>query len=788
MLKNYFKTAWRNLIRNKTFSFINILGLALGMACSLLILLWINDEKSVDTFHVNASDLYDVYYRQFFNKDVEAVRYTSGSLPDELKKSIPEIQYASGFREKRIYTFEAGKKIIKENAAFAGADFFKMFSYPLVQGSTETALRSPESIAISQKMANDLFGDAKNAIGRAIRYENKMNFTVTAIFKDLPENTSDGFDCLINWTAYLEENPWAKEWGNYGPSTYIMLNASANAAHVQQKLTHFMDKYIGSSDSYKIELGMQHFGDMYLYNKFKNGKIDGGRIEYLKLFSIIAIFVLLIACINFMNLTTAHSVKRAKEIGIRKVAGAVRSALIRQFIGESIWLTFIAVVLAILFSVLVMPLFNQLTSKQIVFPYSDFSFWLILVALTLATGFIAGSYPALFLSSFNVTRVLKGAPRFSSSAIFLRKGLVIFQFVLSVTLIIATMIVSRQIHFIQARNLGYDRDNLMYVSLDGDLIKKYETLKDEVSKTEGVENVTRISDAPTDLNSETFGVDWIGKDPNTSLKFEVASVGYGFTKTMKLQFVEGRDFSKNFATDSAGYILNEAAVRQIGYKDPVGKPITFWQKKGTIIGVLKDFHFNSLHESIKPLILRLGENESYGQMLVRSRAGETKKVIKQLEFISKQLNPDFPLSYTFADEEFQKLYTSENIIEKLSVYFASLAIFICSIGLLGLSMFTTEQRMREIGIRKVLGAGTASLFRLLSRQFLLLVIIALFLASPIAWYGMNRWLQDFAYRTTISWWTFISAGMIAIVIALITVSFHAIKAAFANPVRSLKTE
>ncbi|HLY69114.1 MAG TPA: ABC transporter permease, partial [Puia sp.] len=783
-----FKTAWRNLIRNKTFSFINILGLALGMACSLLILLWINDEKSVDTFHVNASDLYDVYYRQFFNKDVEAVRYTSGSLPDELKKSIPEIQYASGFREKRIYTFEAGKKIIKENAAFAGADFFKMFSYPLVQGSTETALRSPESIAISQKMANDLFGDAKNAIGRAIRYENKMNFTVTAIFKDLPENTSDGFDCLINWTAYLEENPWAKEWGNYGPSTYIMLNASANAAHVQQKLTHFMDKYIGSSDSYKIELGMQHFGDMYLYNKFKNGKIDGGRIEYLKLFSIIAIFVLLIACINFMNLTTAHSVKRAKEIGIRKVAGAVRSALIRQFIGESIWLTFIAVVLAILFSVLVMPLFNQLTSKQIVFPYSDFSFWLILVALTLATGFIAGSYPALFLSSFNVTRVLKGAPRFSSSAIFLRKGLVIFQFVLSVTLIIATMIVSRQIHFIQARNLGYDRDNLMYVSLDGDLIKKYETLKDEVSKTEGVENVTRISDAPTDLNSETFGVDWIGKDPNTSLKFEVASVGYGFTKTMKLQFVEGRDFSKNFATDSAGYILNEAAVRQIGYKDPVGKPITFWQKKGTIIGVLKDFHFNSLHESIKPLILRLGENESYGQMLVRSRAGETKKVIKQLEFISKQLNPDFPLSYTFADEEFQKLYTSENIIEKLSVYFASLAIFICSIGLLGLSMFTTEQRMREIGIRKVLGAGTASLFRLLSRQFLLLVIIALFLASPIAWYGMNRWLQDFAYRTTISWWTFISAGMIAIVIALITVSFHAIKAAFANPVRSLKTE
>jgi hypothetical protein len=489
-----------------------------------------------------------------------------------------------------------------------------------------------------------------------------------------------------------------------------------------------------------------------------------------------------------MNLTTARSVKRAKEIGIRKAVGALRFALIRQFIAEAILLTFIAVVFALMASEVIMPLFNQLTSKQISIPYNDLSFWLMLGILTVATGLIAGSYPALFLSSFNVIRVLKGPPKFSNSALFFRKGLVVFQFVLSVTLIISTIIVSKQIHYIQTRNLGYDRSNLLFVSLDGDLIKNYGLFKEAASKIDGVERVTRMTDLPTNLESETFGVDWSGKDPNASLKFEVASVGYDFTKTMKLEFVKGRDFSKDFATDTAGYILNEAAVKQIGYKDPIGRPLTFWGKKGAIIGVLKDFHINSLHEVIKPLILRLGESESWGNMVLRVKAKETKKVIAQLGSIAKELNPKFPLTYQFADEEFQKLYTSENMVEKLSVYFASLAIFICCLGLLGLAMFTAEQRLKEMGIRKVLGASTSSLFLLLSKEFLVLVVIALLIATPIAWYGMNRWLQDFAFRTPISWWIFIAAGIIAIMIALVTVSFNALKAAIANPVRSLRTE
>jgi putative ABC transport system permease protein len=788
MIKNYFKTAWRNLVRNKTFSAINIAGLSLGMACSLLIMLWVNDEKSVDAFHANASQLYDVYYQQFFNGNVEAGRYTSGSLPAELKKTIPEVQYASGFHEKRLYTFQSGKKIIKENGAFAGADFFKMFSYRLVQGTPETALQSPVSIAISQKMADDFFGGAQNAIGKTMRYENKKDFAVVAVFENLPENVSDKFDCLINWDAYLDENAWAKEWGNYGPSTYIMLNATANAGLVQKKIAHFMDKFVGNNESYRIELGMQHFGDMFLHNNFKDGKTDGGRIEYVKLFSIIAVFVLLIACINFMNLTTAHSVKRAKEIGIRKVVGAFRFALIRQFIGEAILITVIAVSLSMMLSALMMPLFNQLTSKQLTIPYDHFSFWTILVALTIITGFISGSYPALFLSSFNPIRVLKGAPKFTNSAIWFRKGLVVFQFVLSVTLIISTIIVSKQIHYIQTKNLGYNRSNLMFVSLDGDLIKNYDVFKNEVTNIQGVEGVTRMTETPTDLNSETFWVDWMGKNPNTSLKFEVASVGYDYTKTMKLQFVDGRDFSKDYATDSVAYILNETAIKQIGYKNPIGKPLTFWGKKGTIVGVLKDFHLNSLHEAIKPLILRLGEKEFYGNMIVRTKTSDINKVIAQVESFSKQLNPSFPLTFKFADEEFQKLYASEYVIEKLSGYFASLAIFICCLGLLGLAMFTAEQRIKEIGIRKVLGAGAGSLFAILSKEFMLLVVVALLIAAPVAWFAMNKWLEDFAYRTPINGWVFFLAGLTAMGIALVTVSFHAIKAVVANPVESLRSE
>ncbi|MHA4809340.1 ABC transporter permease [Flavitalea flava] len=789
MLRNFFKVAIRNLWKHKGYSFLNIFGLAMGMCCSLLILLWIRDERSVNAFHANSGRLYTIYERQYYDGKIESGFYTPGLLPAELKKMLPEVEMASGFSWRDKNTFQAGDKIIKEEGSHASADFFAMFSYPLLQGTPATALATPLSLAISRKMAADFFGSPREAIGKTIRFENKKNFTVTAVFENLPENTSDKFDYIINWEGFLEDNSWAKGWGNNGPRTLLLLRPDADPALVTRKITKFLDNYNKEQDKgFRIELGMQRFDYVYLHSNFKNGQPAGGRIEYVRLFSIVGIFILLIACINFMNLTTARSVKRAREIGIRKVVGAVRPALIRQFLSEAVLLSFFSMILAIGLVILVLPAFNHLTGKQISFPYGTSSFWLSLVSLTLITGAISGSYPALFLSSFQPIRVLKGSMKFSSPAAWFRKGLVVFQFMLSILLIIGTIVVSRQVGYVQTINLGYDRENLVYIPLEGTLTEKYQLFKAEAARIPGVREITRISQAPTSIENGTGGVEWDGKDPNSKPMFTNVSVGYDFVKTMKLKLIAGRDFSKDFATDSVGYLLNEEAVKRTGYKDPIGKPLTFWQKKGKIVGILKNFHFNSMHAPINPLIVRLREKEEWGNALVRTEAGKTRQAIAGLEQLCRQLNPQFPFSYQFSDEEYQKLYKSEAIVNNLSNCFACLAIFISCLGLLGLAMFTAEQRTKEFGVRKVLGASVSSLFTLLSKDFLVLVGIAFLIASPLAWWAMNNWLQNFAYHISLEWWVFLMAGMMALFIALLTVSIQAIKVAVANPVKSLRTE
>jgi ABC-type antimicrobial peptide transport system permease subunit len=589
----------------------------------------------------------------------------------------------------------------------------------------------------------------------------------------------------------------------------LMLRKDANPALVTKKIARFLDNYNKEqSKTFRIELGMQRFGDVYLHSNFKNGRIEGGRIEYVRLFSVVAIFILLIACINFMNLTTARSVKRAKEIGIRKVVGAVRPALIRQFIGEAVLLSLFSVIIALAIVLLVLPAFDHMTGKSISFPYGSASFWLSLAALTLVTGAISGSYPALFLSSFQPIRVLKGTEgirrfrtsqergtklrrssmKFSAGAAWFRKGLVVFQFVLSIVLIIGTIVVSGQVSYVQSINLGYERDNLVAIPLEGDLTGKYKLFKEQALRLKGIGDVSRISQMPTDIESGTGGVDWDGKDPNNMIMFTNASAGYDLVKTMKLQMAAGREFSNVYPTDSVGYLLNEEAMRRMGLKDPVGKRLTFWQKKGTIVGVIKDFHFNSLHEPIKPLILRFGEQDTYGMAMVRIKAGQTRQALGQLELLCHQLNPRFPFSYRFTDDEYRDLYKSESIVHNLSNCFAGLAIFISCLGLLGLAMFTAEQRTKEFGIRKVLGAKVGTLFTLLSKDFLILVLVAFLLATPLAWWAMHSWLQNFAYHIRLEWWVFLLAGMLALVIALLTVSFQALKVAVANPVKSLRAE
>lgn len=791
MIKNYLKVAWRNLLRNKSHSFINIAGLSVGLACSLLILLWVQNELSIDAFHKNSNRLFTVYGVVHNNHVINGTYNTPGILADELKKVIPEVEYATGMGFGESSVFRVGDKTLKINGNSAGADYFKMFSYPLLQGSAQTALNSPVAIAISRKMAEQFFGSPENAMGKIVRYQNSKDFMVSAVFENLPKNVSQRFEFLTNWEAFLTNNPWARDMGNTGPPTYIMLHRDANAGLVNKKIANFYDLYFHvnrKANPYYVDLALQPFAESYLHNNIDNGKPNGGRIEYVHLFSIIAIFILLIACINFMNLTTARSVKRAREIGVRKVVGALRSSLIWQFISESLLITAMAVVVSLVLLVLLLPMFNQITQKQIELPFNQMFFWIKLAAITLITGLISGSYPALFLSSFNPVKVLKGTLKLDAGTTIFRKGLVVFQFVLSVTLITGTIIVSRQMNYIQSKNLGYDKENLVFSVLEGELTNKYELFKNELLNMPGIQSVTRISAPPTDIYGSTGAVSWIGKDTTTITMFTQVSVGYDFLKTMRMQLLSGRDFSKDFPTDTANYILNEAAIKATGYKDPIGQLFTLFGKPGKIIGAVKDFHFHSMHEQIGPMVLRAGENVPGGGVLVRTQPGKTREALAGLERLSKQLNPAFPPTFYFVDQQYQNLYQSEQTINKLSNAFAFLAIFISCLGLLGLAMFTAEQRIKEIGIRKVLGASVRSLFGLMSKEFLLLVIIALFIATPVTWYAMNNWLRGFAYRTPLQWWVFAISGGLIILIALATVSFQAIKAALVNPIKSLRSE
>ncbi|HVW15148.1 MAG TPA: ABC transporter permease [Mucilaginibacter sp.] len=789
MIKNYLKVAFRNLFRNKFFSAINILGLALGMACSILILLWVQNELSIDNYHTNGRNLYAIIERQYYDNKVTGQYNVPGVLANEMKKVFPDVKYATGMEIGDQNTFQVGEKILKLEGGAADSDVFKMFSYKLLEGKPQTALNTPSSIAISRKMAEEFFGSAHAAIGKSIRYENKQDFNITAVFENLPENSSSKFDYLVNWFQYLKENEWAKDWGNNGPIAYIQLRPDANPAAFDKKITHFMDAYNKyQTKAFREQLGIQKFGEVYLHSDLKDGKVSGGRIEYVQLFTIVAVFILLIACINFMNLTTARSVKRSREIGVRKVVGAVRPVLIRQFIGEAILLTFLSVIVAIALVTVLLPVFNSITEKQIAYPFTHLTFWFGLILLTIITGFIAGSYPALFLSSFSPVTVLKGTLKLSSGSVWFRKILVIFQFSMSIILIIGTIVISKQVNYIQTKNIGFDRENLLYVPLEGDLPAKYETFKNEALNMPGIKDVSRMTSTPVNIGSSTIGVNWDTKDPNLNVMFSQTAVGYDFVKTMGLKMAQGRDFSQGYGTDTTNYLINETALARLPYKDPIGRNFTMWGKKGKIVGIIKDFHFNSLHNPIYPLVVHLDAKADFGNIIIRTKPGQTTEAIASIEKLCKELNPKFTVSYQFADLQYKKMYDNEQVVSKLSDAFAALGIFISCLGLLGLAMFTAEQRTKEIGIRKVLGASVGSLFTLLSREFVILVIISLIIATPFAWWAMSKWLLNYQYGIHIEWWIFALAGVLAIAITLITVSFQATKAALMNPIKSLRSE
>jgi putative ABC transport system permease protein len=793
MFRNYLVTAWRNVARSKTFSFINIFGLALGMACSLLILLWVGDEQSVNASLVKNNNTYGVYERVYAEGKVEAAHSTPGLLATELKRKISGVKYASGFWPAQEIRFSTGEKNLIEKGCFADSDYFKIFTYPLLEGTPETALMQPQDIVLSRKMAVAFFGSPAAAVGKTIRYNGLADFRVSAVFEDLPANTSEKFDYAINWQYLLQHVGWLTNWINRSPATFIQLESSANPLKVEAAIKDFIQPYLGTGygSGFRTELGLQRFDEIYLYSSFKNGVPDGGRIEYVHLFSLIAVIILLIACINFMNLATARSAKRAKEVGIRKTLGALRQGLMLKFIGEAMLLALAGFIAALCMVGLLLPVFNDITDKLIVLPVTSFRFWGISTALLLATGLVAGSYPALYLSSLMPLMVLKGTLKFSSGALVFRKGLVVSQFVLSIVFIVATLVVTKQLRFLQDKNLGFDKENLVYVPMERTLAEQYPLLKQQLASLPGITSVTYSNQVPTEIGSHVYDLSWEGKNPATKVVAMHNGVGYDYLQTLHLTVLMGRDFSKDFPTDSVGYIINEAAWKMTGYKDPIGKPLIYFGHRGKIIGVVKDFHFQSLHDPIQPLVLEfMGEKITWDGAcaVIRTGPGKTGQVLAGVEKVCKTLDPAFPFRYAFADEAYQKLYNGERTVSKLSDSFAVLAIFISCLGLLGLAMFTAEQRRKEIGVRKVIGAQVGNIVAMLSKDIIKMVVLSAIIATPIAWLAMERWLQNFAYRTSIDWWIFMLAGLMAIVIALATISYQAIKAALANPIKSLRSE
>ena len=788
MFKNYLKISWRSMLRNKAFSIINVSGLSLGITCSVLIALWIQDEYRKDNFHQDLDRIYKVTSTEYSGSEVTGAYDTPGHLAEELKKVFPEVEYAAAHSWTGWFTFATDDKKMIVPGDFVGEDFLKIFSYPLLIGSVEDALNTPESIAISRTMANNFFGNPEQAIGQSIKFDNYRELQVKAVFEDVEDNSSFKFQYLINWEFFVERNKWLNDWGNSGPYTYVKLKPETDVNLFSEKIQHFIKNYDKDySDLDRLELGLQPFKDQYLYTNFENGEIVGGRIEYVKTFEIVAVFIILIACINFMNLSTARSTKRAKEIGVRKVIGAYKPAIVSQFLLEAYLFTCLAIIFSLILLYIVLPQFNLLTGKNIDFPLTDPSFWIGIAGLTAATGLVSGAYPAFLLSTFKPITAIRQQLRNNNLSGLLRKGLVVFQFALSIIFVFAMIVISQQVAYIQTKNLGYQKNNLVYLKITGEMGKNFDYFKNEALKIPGVEQLSTMSNRPFSIENSTAEIEWEGKAPDERPTFTQAIIGYDFIETMRSSLLYGRDFSVEI-NDSANYIINEAALKVIGYQDPIGKPLTFWEVKGTIVGVVKDFHFNSLHVPIKPLVLRLAKNKRWGYALVRIQPDKMKEALAGLEALHNKVDPAFPFAHQFADEEYAYMYKSEQVVAKLTAIFAFLAIFISCLGLLGLVVFMAEQRVKEIGIRKILGAKVNQIIALLSKDFMQLIFIAIVFALPVAYYAMVDWLQGFEYHIQLKWWMFALAALGAIVIALLTISFQSIKTAMMKPVNSLRAE
>ncbi|MEP6724737.1 MAG: ABC transporter permease [Bacteroidota bacterium] len=780
-----FRIAWRHLMKDRQSAILNFIGLSTGLACTVLIFLWVRDERRMDSSQ--DPNIFQVMENRLKSGGIWTSPTTSGPMSETMQADFPEIAFAVPTRRSGNITLTAGEKNIKSDGIRAGKDFFQVFNYPLLAGNKTTVLAAKQDIVLSDVLAERLFGSVANAMGKSLDWQHEEQYRISGIFKTPDNHQSNLFDFVLSIQSQYENQQSMREWGNTGLYTYVRLKAGTDPGQFNRKIAGFVKSKTGGAITHRTPF-IFRYADLYLHGNFENGISSGGRISYVNLFSIIAIFILVIACINFINLSTARAARRAKEVGIKKVVGASRSSLVFQYLGESMMVTLLSLLLAILLVVLLLPAFNDITGKSLRLEM-DGTFAATLVGLAIFTGVIAGSYPAVYLSGFNPGLVLKGKRGAAGGERMARKGLVIFQFTLSVVLIVSVLAVYRQIQFMQNRNLGFNRENILTLPIEGKLgdVSTARTFLDELRKVPGVIHASGIGHNLTGHNSGTSGVKWPGRDPADKTEFENIAGDYDLIETLSIQIKEGRSFSKNFGADTSAIIFNEAAIAYMDMKDPIGKTVTLWGEPRNIIGVVKDFHYESLHKAITPVFFRLSPEDNY-QFLASVQPGKEKAVIDQVSAIHTRFNPGFAYEYNFLDERFKTMYVAEQRVAVLSRYFAGLAILISCLGLFGLAAYTAQSRQKEIAIRKVIGATIENIVLMLSGDFLKLILVALVIACPLSWWAVTKWMDGFAYHAPIGYGIFVIAGISILVITFATISFQSLKAALANPAGSLKSE
>lgn len=789
MLRNYIKIAFRSLLKNQTYSIINIGGLAIGLASSILIFLWVADEYSYDTFHSNYQNIYKVW----MHADWSGHKGTQNSLPyklkDELVQKSSKIKYSVMTNWGEGNMLQVGDNRLNKFGVSASEDFFKIFGFKFLAGDPNTALNEPTNIVITQSTAKTFFKD-QDPLNRTIRIDNGDELKVTGLIEDVPKQSFFEFDYILPFSYYEKTNEWVRNskqgWDNNSFQMYVLLQEGATSTDVNKAIATTVKDNNPKSPTAKVFL---HPMSMWrLHSNWEEGVNTGGQIVYVRLFTAIAIFVLIIACINFMNLATARSESRAREVGIRKSIGSRRKELIFQFLGESIAITTIAFLLAIVLVELVLPSYNVLVNKTISIDYSNPSIWLASLSLIFVIGTLSGSYPSFYLSAFEPVKVLKGKVNVGKGASTPRKVLVTLQFGFSIFLIIGTIVIYQQIQHVKNRDMGYDRENLIQIWTNGELEKNFKTIREELLRTEVVKSVCKSNSPITSIFSNNE-VKWPGKASDARVAFTTIATEYDYTETMGIKIIAGRDFSRDFKSDSSAVIVNEAAVKMMGMDKPIGQKIeTLGGSQLEIIGVISDVVMDSPYKPVEPLTMVFIPDWSSTVTIRLNKTNDIPTSIAKVESVFKKINPNYPFQYRFADVDFQKKFSIINLISRLAGIFAGLAIFITCLGLFGLAAFTAEQRTKEVGIRKVMGASVSSLVLLISKDFSRLVIFGFLISAPIAWWFLNNFLAQYDYRISVAWWVLAGVGLFALLLALLIVSTQALKAAVANPTKSLRSE